>query len=419
MRRFSGAMLASLLFYGIAVLWLPHRWFWAAFQLGIFALAAAWLLAALLQRRTPVWSASLLPIAGVPAWGLLQLLTGHTVYRWSTWLALLDWFTFLATAFVALQVLRDSHLRHRFLRAVAWFALVLGAVAATQMFTSGGKVYWLFESGYQDVVLGPFVYRNQYSAFIELLLPVVLWNAVVDRRRAWRYWIIAGVMFASVIAGASRAGAVLVSIEIVVFLVFAAAARRIDITQAGRALAMVLIFAALFTGVVGWETLWNRLRQPDPFAGRREILASSVRMFRERPLWGFGLGAWSAAYPRFATWDNGTFVNQAHDDWIQWAAEGGVPLLLLLALLAVMVFRPAIRSLWGLGVLFELVHCAVDYPLQQRPALAVWFFVFAAIAVQSGRPCAMLSGSDGRHDHESETIPRDSARGAGAGRAVS
>jgi hypothetical protein len=50
-----------------------------------------------------------------------------------------------------------------------------------------------------------------------------------------------------------------------------------------------------------------------------------------------------------------------------------------------MVFRPAVRSLWGLGVLFVLVHAAVDYPLQQRPALGAWFFLFTVIIIQADR----------------------------------
>jgi O-antigen ligase len=149
-------------------------------------------------------------------------------------------------------------------------------------------------------------------------------------------------------------------------------------------LAKVLLLAAVFTAIVGWDVLWKRLQQSDPFAGRREILSSSLNMARERPLWGFGLGAWPIAYPRFAVFDDGTFVNQAHDDWMQWATEGGLPMFLLMGSLAVMVFRPAIRSLWGLGILFELAHSAVDYPLQQRPALAAWFFVMVVMAVQAG-----------------------------------
>jgi len=41
--------------------------------------------------------------------------------------------------------------------------------------------------------------------------------------------------------------------------------------------------------------------------------------------------------------------------------------------------RPAFRSLWGLGLLAVFVHCFIDYPMQQRPALAAFFFALLGI----------------------------------------
>ena len=34
----------------------------------------------------------------------------------------------------------------------------------------------------------------------------------------------------------------------------------------------------------------------------------------------------------------------------------------------------------GVGVLAVLLHCVVDYPLQQRPALGAFFFAMAVLA---------------------------------------
>jgi O-antigen ligase len=58
-------------------------------------------------------------------------------------------------------------------------------------------------------------------------------------------------------------------------------------------------------------------------------------MAREKPWTGFGLGIWPTVYPANALYDDGTFVNEAHNDWLQWAVEGGVPLV------AAMLARPA------------------------------------------------------------------------------
>jgi O-antigen ligase len=102
-------------------------------------------------------------------------------------------------------------------------------------------------------------------------------------------------------------------------------------------------------------------------------------MIRDRPLTGFGLGTWSEVYPGFARFDDGRFANQAHNDWAQWAAEGGLPFFLLMAVVVGLAVRPAYRSLWGLGLLAVFMHGFIDYPMQQRPALAAFFFALLGI----------------------------------------
>jgi O-antigen ligase len=119
------------------------------------------------------------------------------------------------------------------------------------------------------------------------------------------------------------------------------------------------------------------LQEPNPYSVRADLLRSSVSMARDRPLTGFGLGAWSSAYPGYARFDDGSFVNQAHNDWAQWAAEGGLPFLALMLGVVALLVRPALHSLWGLGLMAVFVHAGIDYPFEQRPALAAYFFALA------------------------------------------
>ncbi len=130
---------------------------------------------------------------------------------------------------------------------------------------------------------------------------------------------------------------------------------------------------------------------------------SSVAMVRERPWTGFGLGTWSTAYPAYALYDDGLFANQAHNDWAQWAVEGGLPLLAAMLAFGAVMAGPAVGSLWGIGVISVLIHCLVDYPMQQRPALAGWFFALAGAL-------AGLAAGEGRR--------RERAKGAGAAGSV-
>ncbi len=392
LRRWSACVVAALLCYSILTLWVRQRWAISFLQFGVFALGAAWSARMIVRPFALRGAVLLLPLGGVALWGFIQLALGRTVYRLETWEESLYWLTAFVLVALAVQVFQDQTVRGATLRALLYFGFAISILATVQLFTSEGKVFWIFPSGYTDMVIGPFVYHNDYAAFVELLLPLALFQALRGRDRATLYAAITAVLFASVIASASRAGAVLVTLEVLAVLVIALVRRMITARQLGRAMVKIAFLAFLFTAVVGWKLLWNRFQMPDPFIYRREMLASSLAMARERPWFGFGLGTFQTAYPAYALFDVGLLVNHAHNDWAEWLAEGGIPFLGMMLWLAGWSAGPAVRSVWGIGVLSVFLHAMVDYPTQ-RLGLAVWLWVMlAALAAwdarskQRGRP---------------------------------
>jgi hypothetical protein len=371
----GAALLAVLLSWAVLTLWVPERWAWALFQFAVFAGVVNWAVR-FIRHPSPVaigiW---ILPLGFAVAWGLLQLACESTVYRWATWEAVLNWGAYAALFFLALQAFRQFEAQRWFLRFTLFFGFILAVFSTLQMFTSGGRIFWLFPSGYKELVLGPFVYRNQYAAFMEMILPIAIWRALHARDRSLPYFVMAGAMVASVVAGASRAGFLLMCLEAIAVLLLASYRGVVSTTAVTRAAAKLAMLAAIFIAVAGWQVLWGRLSRPDQGSGRREFFIASQAMLRDNPWLGVGLGNWAKVYPRYASFDDGAYVNQAHNDWMQWAVEGGLPFALLLVSLVLMAVPKAVHSLWGIGLLAVCVHCFVDYPFQQRPGLGAWFFV--------------------------------------------
>ncbi len=360
------ALLAALFFFAILTLWVSAWWPVAVFEVGIYALAAAALLRA--RRSLFPFTFPLVPLTFAPAWGVFQWLTGRTVYSFDTRSAIAHWTAFLAVFLCAFLLFRDAPVRRWFRAAMLWFGFLLSILATLQTFTSSGKVFWLFPSGYTDYVMGPFLSRNHYAAFIELVLPIALYEAFHRQRSSLLYCAMAGAMYASVIASASRAGMLLATAEIAA--VIALVLIRGGVSGHGMGKTLLGIFASfvLFTALVGWGNLWSRFQAPDPLQIRRQLVLSTLHMIAAHPWFGVGLGAWATAYPRYALTDVGLFANQAHNDWLQWTAEGGLPFGLMLAALFFWCLRPAISSVWGLGVIAVFLHALVDYPFS-RPAL--------------------------------------------------
>src|SRR5262249_55809386 len=145
--------------------------------------------------------------------------------------------------------------------------------------------------------------------------------------------------------------------------------------------------------VMGYQGLLDRLAAPGTENLRLDALRASLHMIAERPWMGSGLGTWSSMYPRYASFDSGLFMNQAHNDWVQWAAEGGVPFAVLFLFFAALLWNSLFRSIYGVGAMAFLLHALVDYPMQQRPALAAWFFATAG-AAYAARNAARVNRED-------------------------
>ena len=345
------------------------------YAVGIFLLAGY---GSFLQIRTPNSlrvSVIGIAVAVISLWGFAQVATGATVLRSITWDAALRSLALGATAWVAANALCDTGRRLHFLTAFAWFACALSVVSVVAYFTSPGRVLWVFPSPYPDV-WGPFLSRNDFAGFLELSLPVALWLSSDHAEVRIPMWVPAW-MLAAGLASGSRAGAVLLLAE--TGLVLGLISRR-------GAVAKFVMLAALLAIVAGAGTLVGRFAEHDPFRYRREMAESSVRMIRDRPWQGWGLGTYASVYPAYATFDLGARVEHAHNYWLEWAAEGGIPLALVWLVLALAVSVPAIRSIWGIGILAVFLHALVDYPFA-RFGLTAWnFALLGALSVRGVLP---------------------------------
>ena len=103
-----------------------------------------------------------------------------------------------------LDVFRDRRIASWFRSAMLWFGFVVAGLATVQTFTSD-KIFWLFSTEYGDV-MGPILYHNHFAAFLEVVLPITLYETLRRDKGGLMYAGMAAVMYASIIASASRSG---------------------------------------------------------------------------------------------------------------------------------------------------------------------------------------------------------------------
>jgi O-antigen ligase len=370
------------LFLATLTLWVPSYWPVAAFEIAVFVIAGV----AIVLARQPAVGAGfpLIILSSIVLWGCLQLLTGSSINRFETERATLQWMTWAAVYYLGVSTLKEKSQGRLVRIAIVWFGLAIAVEAILQAYLSPGRVFGLFDTGYQHFVMGPIIYHTHFAVFIETILPVALFLAF----ESYAYLGIAAVLLAAVVVSASRGGLIIASGEVLVVLFLAhrqrpRASRRIF--QIALALAGV---TAILTFIVGFATASERFYSETLTAGRLQFAVSTLHMIAVHPWIGWGLGCWPTVYPVFATFDPGAIVNQAHSDWLQWTAEVGLPVGLAMIALALWAIRPALRSIWGIGILAVLIHAAFDYPFS-RPAIGAWPILILSMAAASN-PSAVV-----------------------------
>jgi O-antigen ligase len=313
----------------------------------------------------------LLALSFIVLWGCFQLVTGFTVDRFATERATLQWMTWAAVYYIGVSTLKDASVARLVRAGLVWFGFAVALEAILQAYLSPGKVFGLFPTGYHDFVMGPIVYHTHFAAFVETILPIALFLALGEAKESFIFLGISAVLLTAVVVSASRAG-LLIGFAEVVGVLLLSYLQKANVGKRIRFAALALAGATcVLTLIVGFETASARFSSEPLTAGRIQFAASTVHMIAEHPWIGWGLGCWPAVYPAFATFDPGAIVNQAHSDWLQWTAEGGLPVGLAMLSLAFWGIKPAIRSIWGIGVIAVLIHASFDYPFS-RPAVGAW-----------------------------------------------
>jgi hypothetical protein len=284
------------------------------------------------------------------------------------------------------------------LRGLLWVLCISGGLLALegilQRLDGTGKLLWLVEPRFNktaDAQFGPYAYRSNAAAYINLVWPVCLgfWLALrkasarrgpVSRRVGGASHSIllpcAVVMAASPIFSTSRGGAIVAIGQILAgtVILFLATKRESALLRSGAL--SVFIFTLGLTAYLGWQQLQERLESvfTDNLSDRIEIYENAQQIAADFPLLGTGAGSFGTIY---FLYKNAPQKWQAylHDDWLETRITfGWVGLSAILLMLGITVARwlnsAGIQMPWEfvsfmwLGLAGCLVHAKFDFPFQ-------------------------------------------------------
>lgn len=374
-------------------------WARAVLETGAGLLFLAWACYAYRRGLQQIVISPLLPpLLALALLVALQLLLHKTASAYHTRTELQLLLAYATVLFLATQAFRAVE----DWRGLIWFLMSFGFVVSIfgvlQHLTFNGKLYWFREMHYGGIPFGPYVNRNHFAGFAEMIIPVSLVPLVMGRVRRERW--LAVTLFAllpigALLLSASRAGIVGFGVELLIIAI-ALSLRRVGGKHA-LAGGFVLLLALLFASWLGVRQLLDRFSSMQTLeitVGKRASMRQDTwKIFRDHPWFGAGLGTLQIIFPPYETLYDGKIVNHAHNDYLEALAEtgavGGLSCAWFLAALFVgslklllqrdKPFAAAVHLSGLAGCTAFLVHSLVDFNLH-IPGNALLFSLMAYLA---------------------------------------
>jgi O-antigen ligase len=394
-----------------------ETWSESLLEIGAAILLVIW--AVLVYRDTTLkirWSALNGPLLCLLGIGLAQLILHLTANPYLTRTELLKLVSYFIVFFLTAQAFRE---RADLVRLV-WFLVFLGFAVSLlgiiQHFTAEGKIYWFREVTSGGDPFGPYVNRNHFAGFVELVLPVGLALLVfrgLHRDAFSMVGLLTVVPLGALILSGSRGGIVSLAFELGVLALLARSRKRPEGPRIAGIAIVGLAAAALIAWLGAGQAIerFSKVRAGDVLLERRTTMfRGALHVFLDHPITGAGLGTLVAVYPRYETGYDGKVVDHAHNDYVEILAETGILGGLCCAAFLWILFQEARRNfeaeqghfsralhaaaITAVGGL--LLHSFVDFNLH-IPSNALLFLLQAYLATSPALPSASPERVKRRH----------------------
>lgn len=414
--RFAFVLLCATIIFTTVAYGTVHQPVLALFYVLIAVMMVMWAIDGL-KTGTVRFNPSLIqiPLLAAAAYGALQAIpfgqiadaTGLSgiprtisLDPFATQMSALHFFA-LFIFFAASLVFIDSATRIRKLVGViAIFGFIYAFFAILQSVLSPGKIYGIYEVRFA-VPFGSFVNRHNFAAYMEMTMSVplgLLFAGAIAKDKRLLYLTAIALMGVALLLSGSRGGFVAMVAEVIllIMLTTGASSRKALVLKVGFA---GVLIAAIIVGsiLIGGESSLTRIAETatskDITTDRGHIWSVTMDVIAHNMPLGAGFGALGVAYTPYDSYSGLERVEQAHNDYLQVAADAGIVGIVIGLLFLFWLFRlglnasktentyrrgVAIGALAGCFAI--LVHSIFDFVLHTT-AISVLFITLMSLIV--------------------------------------
>ncbi|MBC7900832.1 MAG: O-antigen ligase family protein [Saprospiraceae bacterium] len=317
----------------------------------------------------------------------------------ATVIHLLGLFLFFA---VSLTLIDSASRLRKLVIVITVFGFIFAFYAILQAVLSPDKIYGIYERR-EVAPFGSFVNRHNFAAYMEMTLSLpmgLLFVGAIAKDKRLLYFTAIGLMGVALLLSGSRGGFVAFLAEVIFLFILTTPARSGRKLYLKLGLVVVLV-AAIIGGsfFVGGESSLTRIAETsgsqNVTSDRSHIWSVTLRVIANSFPLGAGLGSFGAAYTAFDTRSGAERVEQAHNDYLQIAADAGIIGILLGLFFVFTLFRVGIKAAKSdntyrrgvavgalAGCFAILIHSIFDFVLHTT-AITVLFLTLVTLIVAS------------------------------------
>jgi O-antigen ligase len=396
-------------------------WWIAAFECGVFGLGALWAIQASLEKRFGSSSILLVPLVALLVFAFVQTLplwdatrtSSHPVRQalsadpFQTRLWMLHFGALVLSTAILLRYTSD----HRRMSSLINVVIAVGVASALfGILRRMAHIELPIPTGFsEDATYGQFINRNHFALLMEMTLGLtsgLLVSGVVRNSQLPLYLATSALLWVALVLSNSRGGIVsMLGQSLFVAMTWNVAkqesrtvkvdAGRLDkvrafmVKRVGR-LSLAMCLATLMTiGVIwlGGDALMQRIEVSSrelhsetasrQNSNRLAIWRGTVALIKDHPIVGIGFGAFPIAFPAYHDASGSWIPQEAHNDYLELMAGGGIVAVGFALWFAVIFSRKAwqrlahsadpFRRAASFGALIGLVgvgiHSVVDFGL--------------------------------------------------------
>ena len=313
----------------------------------------------------------------------------------------------------------NTHLRVKALAISIVVAGLLQAFYALYLVLSPNIESLIFQYSYSEKAMGSFTYQNFFANYVGLCIAMGLGLLLSELNRHQQHAPLAVklkqlvssllsakvimrlsliVLIISLIMTKSRMGnlAFFVALSLTSIFAFFYYKRRpnnLRILIISFFVLDIIIVSALF----GFDQVKTRLLETNfQEETRDEVVADTLPMILDKPLFGFGGGSFYTAFPRYQSQPYAQYYDNAHNDYLQFSVELGLFTSGILGLMVLYCLFLSFKTMYlrntalyqgiafagATSIIFMLLQSFVDYSLQSG-ANSITFMVILSLIVIS------------------------------------